>query len=282
VVEKFNHLVALCNQTLVESADKLLEVIHVSTHVQTTIGKFVWHENYSNDVEAAKRFYAEVFGWDYEVWKPGEADYAMVKVNDQMHAGFLGVQGGAPPHWLGIVQVESSDETAERVESAGGRIIAGPMDLPDVGRLLVLADPQGAVVAAMSPEADAQEMPPSEGVFVWDELATSDVDGAKRFYGEVFGWTSADMDMGPAGTYTMFKRAGDVDVGGAMTLPEGAPHPYWLPYIGTGDVDGCVARATDLGGQALLEPADVPTVGRLAILRDPQGAAFGVFKPTEG
>lgn len=251
----------------------------MSTPVKTLMGKFVWHENYSNDVEGAKSFYAEVCGWGYETWKPGEADYSMVKVGNTMHAGFLGVQGGAPPHWLGIVQVESADETAERVESAGGSIKAGPMDIPDVGRMVVFADPQGAVLAAMSPEADAQETPPAEGVFVWDELGTIDVEDAKRFYREVFGWTSEAMDMGPAGTYTVFKRSGDEQVGGAMTKPEGAPHPYWLTYVGTDDVDGCVDRAEKQGGTTILEPTDVPTVGRLAVVRDPQGAVFGLFKP---
>ena len=67
----------------------------MSTPVQTLIGKFVWHENYSNDVDAAKKFYADLFGWDFETWEPGEVDYSMVKVGEQMHAGFLAVQGGA-------------------------------------------------------------------------------------------------------------------------------------------------------------------------------------------
>jgi hypothetical protein len=251
----------------------------MSTPVKTLVGKFVWHENYSTDVEASKSFYAEVLGWDYETWKPGEADYSMVKVGDTMHAGFLGVQGGAPPHWLGIVQVEDADETAKRVESAGGSVKAGPMDIPDVGRMVVIGDPQGAILAAMSSEADTQEMPPAEGVFVWDELGTTDVEAAKAFYGEVFGWTTEDMDMGPNGVYTIFNRGGGEQVGGAMTLPEGAPHPYWLTYVGSDDVDGCVERAAKAGGSTIMEPADVPTVGRLAILRDPQGAVFGLFKP---
>jgi uncharacterized protein len=252
----------------------------MSTPVQTTIGKFVWHENYSNDVEAAKRFYGDLLGWDYETWKPGEADYSMVKVGDQMHGGFLTNPSGAPPHWLGIVQVESCDETAERIESAGGTIHAGPMDIPDVGRMVVFSDPQGAALAAMSPDPSTTEMPPSEGVFVWDELGTSDVEGAKRFYGEVFGWTSADMEM-PNGTYTMFRRAGDVDAAGAMSLPEGVDQPYWLFYVGTDDVDGCVARTAELEGSVILEPIDVEGVGRLAVIQDPQGAALGLFTPAE-
>lgn len=249
--------------------------------VETLVGKFIWHENYSNDVDAAKKFYADLFGWEYETWEPGEADYSMVKVGEQMHAGFLGVQGGAPPHWLGIVQVENCDETAKQVESAGGQIYAGPLDIPEVGRFVVIGDPQGAAVGAIAPRDDAPDTPPAEGVFVWDELQTSDVEGAKSFYGEVFGWTSADMDMGENSTYTMFKRAGDVDVGGAYQMSGDSPAPpHWLAYIGCDDVDATASRTTELGGMALLQPVDVPGVGRLAVLQDPQGAVFGIFKPT--
>jgi uncharacterized protein len=252
----------------------------MSTPVQTLIGKFVWHENYSNDVEGAKRFYGDVFGWDYEVFKPGEVDYPMVKVGERTHGGFMVVQQeGAPAHWLGIVQVEDADETAKKAESAGGKIHAGPFDIPEVGRMVVLGDPQGAVLAALAAAADAQEQPPAEGVFVWDELGTSDVEDAKRFYGELFGWATDEMDMGPAGTYTIFKRSGDEQVGGAMTKPEGAPQPYWLVYVGTDDVDGCVERAAKGGGTTIMEPMDVPTIGRLAVVQDPQGATFGIFKP---
>lgn len=252
----------------------------MSTPVKTLIGKFVWHENYSDDVEAAKSFYADVFGWDYEVWKPGEADYSMVKVGDAMHAGFLAAQGGAPAHWLGIVQVEDCDATAVRAKAQGGQVHAGPMDIPDVGRMAVIGDPQGAVLAAMAAHSDTQEMPPAEGIFVWDELATSDVEGAKSFYAELLGWTTEDMDMGPGGTYTMFKRAGDEQAAGAMPLPEGVPHPYWMSYIGTDDVDACAGRVKSSGGTILMEPMDVMSVGRLAVARDPQGAVFGIFTPS--
>jgi uncharacterized protein len=250
----------------------------LSTGVQTAVGKFVWHENNSTDVEKAKDFYTQLFGWKTEVWKPGEMDYAMIKVGDQMHGGFNTVQGDAPSQWLGHVLVEDVDETARRAEAAGGKIVAGPMDLPEVGRFVVIADPQGAIFSAYSPQG---EPPQSEGTFVWDELLTTDVDGARSFYTEVLGWTTSEMDMGEAGTYTIFKRAGDVDAAGCMARPEGmqAP-PHWLPYVATGDVDATVAKAKDRGGTVFLEATDIPNVGRLAVLQDPVGAVFGVFKPS--
>jgi uncharacterized protein len=255
------------------------EVVGVSTDVRTAVGRFVWHENVSTDVESAKRFYTELLGWEIEVWKPGEMDYAMIKVGDQMHGGFMAAQGGAPSQWLGHVLVDDVDAAAERAKAAGGNVVHGPMDIPEVGRFAVLADPQGAVLSTFAPEGEA---PISEGVFVWDELTTSDTDAAIAFYGEVLGWTGRGMDMGEMGTYTIFERGGeDGDVAGCMKTPPGmeAP-PHWLVYIGVDDVDATAARAKELGATVFHEATDIPDVGRFAIVQDPAGAVFGLFRPS--
>jgi len=251
-------------------------VIGLTTDVKTIVGKFVWHDNNSTDVEKAKNFYRQLLGWETEVFKPGEMDYPMIKAGGDMHGGFNKSQGGTPSNWLGHVLVEDADETVRRAEAAGGKILMGATDIPEVGRFAVIADPQGAVVSAFSPKGD---IPAAEGIFVWDELMTSDPDAAKSFYTEVFGWGTRDMDMGPAGTYTMFQRGGDVDVAGCMRTPEGvqAP-PHWMPYIGTEDVDGTTARAKELGGNVMAEPMDIPNVGRFSVVQDPAGAVFGLFK----
>jgi predicted enzyme related to lactoylglutathione lyase len=251
----------------------------VSVDVKTAIGKFVWHENNSSDPGKAASFYKELLGWEIEVWKPGEMDYPMIKAGDQMHGGFGTAQGGAPSHWLGHVQVEDADEAARRAEAAGGRVVAGPFDIPEVGRFAVIADPQGAVVSAFHPQGEG---PVSEGTFVWDELLTTDVGAAKSFYGEVFGWTTRDMDMGEGGTYTLFLR-GETETAGAMPRPEDvhAP-PHWIAYIGTGDIDATATKAKQLGGTVLVEPMDIPNgIGRFAIVQDPTGAVFGLFKGNE-
>jgi predicted enzyme related to lactoylglutathione lyase len=254
-----------------------MEVIGLSTGVQTAVGKFVWHENNSNDIEKAKNFYTELFGWETEVWKPGEMDYPMIKAGDKTHGGFGTAEGGAPSHWLGHVLVENVDDTTARAMQAGGNVVAGPFDIPEIGRMAVIADPQGAILSAYASPAEG---PLSEGVFVWDELVTTDVEAAKRFYSEVFGWTSRDMDMGEM-TYTIFQNSDDVDVAGALPRPAGmqAP-PHWLPYIYTDDVDKTAAQAKELGANVFMEAFDVPNVGRIAVLQDPVGAVFGLFKPS--
>jgi uncharacterized protein len=245
--------------------------------VETAVGRFVWHDHISGDPEAGRRFYAELFGWDFEIWKAGEWDYPMIKVSDKTHGGFGPAQGGAPSFWLGHVLVDDVDAGASRVEAAGGSIVAPAMDIPEVGRIVVVADPQGAVFSLF---ASAGEPYLSEGVFVWDELATTDVEDAKRFYGEVVGWEARDMDMGPNGTYTIFSSGG-TDRAGCMARPAGAEGmpPSWTTYLGTDDVDATAEKAKSLGASFMLEPVDVETVGRLAIFADPTGAVVGLYHP---
>jgi predicted enzyme related to lactoylglutathione lyase len=250
------------------------EVEAVST-VAPTVGKFVWHEHVSSDPKQAQDFYTQLFGWGTEVFKPGEVDYTMISSRGQSHGGFAkAMEGAPPPHWLSHVRVEKLEDTIEKATRAGGKLVAGPFEMGEVGRIAIIADPQGAYISAYEPESEG---PPSEGVFVWDELGTTDADGAQRFYDEVFGWTTSDM--GPDyGGYRIFNR-GDTGIAGLMTLPDESTSPYWQPYVAVDDPDATVAKATELGSSALMEPMDVPKVGRLAVLRDPQGATVGIIKP---
>ncbi len=246
--------------------------------VQTQVGRFVWHESWSTDAERAKSFYTGLLGWDIEVWKPGEADYAMISVGGKTHGGFWPPpEGGGPSLWLGHVLVEDVDAAVGRAQAGGGTVVVGPMDVPEVGRFAVIRDPQGAVVSAFQPQGEA---PAAEGVFLWDELWSADVEASKRFYGEVFGWTTADMDMGDM-VYTIFRRAGDTDTAGLLAKPDEVPASVWVPYLATDDVDATAAKAGELGGTVTMGPMDVPNVGRLAVLLDPTGAPFGLFKPSE-
>jgi predicted enzyme related to lactoylglutathione lyase len=246
----------------------------VST-VETTVGKFVWHEQVSSDPKQAQDFYTQLLGWDTEVFKPGEFDYTMISSGGKSHGGFSkAMEGAPPPHWLSHIRVESVDDTIEKAKKAGGKLAAGPFEMGEVGRIAIITDPQGAFVSAYEPESEA---PSSEGVFVWDELGTTDVDGAQLFYGEVFGWTASDM--GPEyGGYRIFQR-GDTRLAGLMTLPDDSMPAHWQPYVAVDDPDGTTAKAKELGGSALMEPMDVPDVGRIAVLRDPQGAVFGIIRP---
>jgi uncharacterized protein len=246
----------------------------VSTVAQK-VGKFVWHEQVSDNPKQAQEFYTQLFGWGTEVFKPGEVDYTMITSGGQSHGGFSkALEGAPPPHWLSHVRVENFDETIEKAKGAGGKLAAGPFEMGEVGRMAIIADPQGAYVSVYQPE---EEGPPSEGVFVWDELGTTDADGAQRFYETVFGWTTSDM--GPDyGGYRIF-NVGETGIAGLMTNPDESIPAQWQPYVAVENPDATVAKAAELGGSTIMEPMDVPKVGRIAVLRDPQGASFGIIKP---
>ena len=250
----------------------------MATEVSTRVGRFVWHDLLTGDVERAKSFYADLLGWEIEVFKPGEMDYPMIASGGKQHGGFGPVPEGAPPHWMGHVHVEDLDATLERVRANGGTVLVDPMTIPEVGRMAPIADPQGGVLSVFEPQGD---VPPTEGVFVWDELMANDVEAAKQFYGAVLGWQTAEMDMGEAGTYTLAKGANGADAAGMMgrvpDMPEGPA--FWMVYIGTSDVDATTARAKELGATVQREPFDVGEVGRLSIVTDPTGATFGLFQP---
>ena len=243
--------------------------------VASTVGKFVWHEQVSSDPKQAQDFYGQLFGWETEVFKAGEIDYAMISSGGQSHGGYgKALEGAPPPHWLSHVRVEKVDETVEKAKSAGGKLAAGPFEMSEVGRVAIIADPQGAYISAYQPE---NEGPGHEGVFVWDELGTTDADAAQRFYEEVFGWTTSDMGADYGG-YRVFNR-GETGVAGLMQLQDANIPPHWQPYVAVDDPDATTAKAKELGGAVLVEPMDVPKVGRLAVLRDPQGATFGIIRP---
>src|SRR5215831_8089386 len=156
--------------------------------VAQAVGTFVWHEQVSPDPKQAQEFYTQLFGWGTETF--GD-DYAMISSGGAAHGGYgKAMEGAPPPHWLNHIRVDNIDETVEKAKAAGGKLAAGPFEMGEVGRIAILGDEQGAYISAYQPE---QEGPVPEGVFVWVELGTTDVDSAQRFYEEVFGWTTTEM-----------------------------------------------------------------------------------------
>lgn len=252
-----------------------------------THGTPSWIDLMTTDVDGAKAFYADLFGWNYEdneTDQPG-VTYTMARRNGKDAAG-MGAQNpeqtemGIPPLWNSYVTVDDVEATVARVEGAGGRIMAPPFDVMEAGRMAVIVDPTGAVLSLWEAgENIGSEVVNEHGALTWNELLSPDVEKAAAFYAELFGWSTETMDMGEMGTYTVFTLGGD-QVAGAMAPPmEGMP-AMWGVYFHVDDCDGTVAKATAAGASVLMEPTDGPP-GRMASLSDPQGAAFSVIQPAE-
>lgn len=118
--------------------------------------------------------------------------------------------------------------------------------------------------------------------FIWHELVTSDQNNSGVFFSQLFGWERKEVDAGPFGTYTLFQKDGN-DVAGMMNPTPDTPGKgsYWHSYIAVDDIDDCAKQATSLGGSVLVQPHDVPDVGRVCIVADPTGAIAHLMQPVE-
>lgn len=125
------------------------------------------------------------------------------------------------------------------------------------------------------------ELMKQHGSFSWNELMTPDVEGAKKFYGELLGWELEDMKSGDM-DYTIAKTAGR-ESAGIMKTPADAGNmpPMWGSYVTVENVDRMAQQATELGGKLLVEPADIPKVGRFCVIQDPQGAILSLITYSE-
>jgi predicted enzyme related to lactoylglutathione lyase len=253
-------------------------------------GRFVWHELLANDESVATSFYTSVLGWTTEPWKtpPGAPPYTMWSSAGKPFGGLMALpqearSAGAPSHWLGYVTVPDTDDTLALARKLGANALMGPMDMPEVGRMAVIADPQGAVIALFTPNMPGPEQSaaPAVGNVSWNELATTDWKKAWDFYQQLFGWQKGDaMDMGPMGTYQIFTLGGP-PVGAMFNRPPQIPVSNWLYYFRVADLDDAIAKTNAGGGKILNGPMDVPG-GRIAQCMDPQGAAFAMHWTREG
>jgi uncharacterized protein len=247
------------------------------------------------DPEAGVAFYTALFGWEAtDVMPPeGAGRYYVCTLRGRDVAAIGSGRGGAAPGvpaWGTYIWVDSAEETAARAAAAGGRVVAEPLDLLDAGRLAVLADPAGAVFCAFEPGRHrGAEVVNEPGAWAMSTLNTPDPEGARAFYGLLFGWEADAMDFGGM-TAAMWRLPGyqggepgqpvPADVVGVM-LPQAGdqgpedPPPSWSVDFWVPDPDATAARATALGASVLVPPLDTP-VGRTGVLADPLGATFSI------
>jgi len=250
-------------------------------------GTPIWYELVSPDADASKAFYEAVVGWTIDDRPEGDMDYRMIVTADGSNAGGVaGLAPGAPaaaakPGWRFYIGVDDVDAAAAKIVGAGGSIAIPPFDLPGVGRMALVADPQGIaffVMRGASPEASTAYDRTGMGKCNWNELMTPDQAGANAFYAEVFDWTYPDrMAMGEMGDYIFFAVAGET-IGATMTAPPG-PAPDWQFYFRAPDIEAAAETVTARGGTVHAGPMEVPGGDRIIVASDPHGLMFGVVGP---
>ena len=246
-------------------------------------GTFCWVELATSDTDAAKRFYTRLFDWTF-VEEPAGPD--MVYTRFQKSGKDVGAlyrirpdQKGMPPNWMSYVTVASADAAAQTAKEFGGKTLMGPFDVKDLGRMAVIQDPTGAMFSVWEPHGSIGiQVAKEPGALIWNELHTNDTKKSASFYTKLFGWTPKRDD----GEYTEFHRKDGAGIGGMIEIQKewGPVPPNWLVYFATDDCDASAAKAQSLGASPIVPPSDIPEIGRFAILRDPQGAAFAIIKVT--
>lgn len=248
-------------------------------------GSFCWVDLHTTDVEAAKAFYSELFGWKTRTDEmPGGGTYTMLSVGDKIIGGLGGQtedmkKQGVLPMWTSYVAVASADDAVAKAVELGGTVIAPAFDVMEAGRMAVLLDPTGAVFSVwQSKQHHGAELWAETGAPCWNELATRDADKAKQFYAGLFGW-QPNTKEGPF-AYTEWEREGTYPAGGMLQMDgdkwDGIP-PHWMVYFAVEDVDQSATRASSLGGTLKVPPTDIPDVGRFSVIQDPQGGVFSIF-----
>jgi uncharacterized protein len=248
-------------------------------------GTFSWVDLATTDQEGAKSFYAGLFGWEYDDQPIGDgATYTMCRL-DAKDVAAITTQSdqergqGVPPHWNSYITVHDLEVRAPRVAELNGNVIMPPFDVLEAGRMALAADPTGAVFAMWEPRAHiGAGLVNANGALSWNELATTDVETAKQFYADLFGWSYDEIDMDGAGTYAII-RTGDRSNGGirALTPQEQGGPAFWLAYFGTASCDESAAQAEKLGGRVLVPTMRVPA-GGFTVIADAQGATFALFE----
>lgn len=252
-------------------------------------GSFCWFELGTTDSNAAKKFYGSLFGWDAQDFPMGPAGvYTIFQLNGRDVGATYTLnaqqqQMRVPPHWMAYISVANADNAAKKIESLGGKLMMPPFDVMDKGRMTVVQDPTGAMFSIWQPKSSpGTRITGVSGTACWADLSTPDAEKAKKFYSGLFGWKfTEDTDDDPPSGYIHIQN-GEEFIGGIPPAKHRNPHipPHWLIYFEVGDFDSATAKAKQLGGKFLMEPMHMENVGHIAVVADPQGAVFALFKST--
>jgi predicted enzyme related to lactoylglutathione lyase len=249
------------------------------------VGKVVFVELVTPDLAAAKQFYGGLFGWSFRDVHGGVTDYAEAELAGQPVAGLIQkpFPAGAPrqPAWLSFISVRNADAAKQLALQHGAKVLFDPHSVPDRGEQAVFADPQGAVFAVLaSSSGDPPDLLAPPGEWIWSSLITSDPDTDAAFYQTLFDYEVFDLPTVEQGGQHLMLASDSYARASVNSLPPNKPnvHPHWLNYVRVDDAVASSAKLVALGGKVLVEPRLDRHGGKVAVVADPQGAAFGLLE----
>jgi uncharacterized protein len=251
------------------------------------VGKVVWADLVTPDLDVAKRFYGALFGWTFRD-VPGDRNYALALLAGEPVAGLF--QKALPPGqskqpaWLTFIAVRDVDAAQQAALQHGGKVLSKTHYYSQRGRQAVLADPDGAVFAVLAAEGgDPPDYLAAPGEWIWSSVLVRDPKQETAFYKSLFGYDVYDLaneggSMGEAQHYIL--SSDNYSRAGLNALPGDSKrrYPHWLNFVRVTDAADTAKRAVELGGRVLVEPRIDRHGGHLALLADPSGAPFGVME----
>ena len=255
----------------------------MATVASRVLGRPVWYELMTTDTAAAEKFYRNVIGWTSAPFDASPSPYTVFKRSgDAQVAGLMPRPEGMnmPPFWSMYVAVPTLEDAVAHIKRLGGSELSAVIDVPTVGRLQMMKDPQGAAfyIIQPSPSEERAETAPEIGEASWHELLTTDAPAAMKFYTEIFQWQPSEtMDMGEMGKYYMFNRPHGM-IGGMMNKPPAMANvpSHWMIYFRVLDINAAAERVKANGGTILNGPMEVPGGDWVLNAKDPQGAGFSL------
>ncbi|MGI8491961.1 MAG: VOC family protein [Acidimicrobiales bacterium] len=240
-----------------------------------------WVDIGSTDLGRGHAFYKALLGWECRDAGPVEetGGYGFYTLGGRNAAGYGPAQdpaGGV--WWTSYVSVDDIDATIAAVTDNGGSVLMPPMDVMKAGRMAIFTDPASATLALWQPgEHKGAGVVNEPGALCWNELLTTDLAGARRFYSAVFGWGERN---GPDAPYAEF-TVGDQVVAGGMAITSDMPAdmpPNWGVYFAVGDLEASTEKVGQLGGVVHRPPFEIPGTGRAAVVGGPLGEVFSLFE----
>ena len=252
-------------------------------------GKIVWHDLLTNDPAASKKFYGELFGWKFESVGDSsglirDSAYTLIRHNGILIGGMIDTialnNRSDISQWVVVMSVEDVDDATRKFEADGGTVLTQPTDLQRRGRISILQDPAGAVLALLQTrDGDPEDREPEIGGFLWNELWTVDVEGATDFYSKVIGFESADMDTDDDpetnSQYRLLKMS-DTPRAGILANPMEGLDPVWVSYLRVADPAEITARVAGLGGRVIVEARPRALGGEVAFIAGPSAAGIAL------
>ena len=239
-----------------------------------------WVDLGTPDTAAAAAFYSAIFGWTHQDMGEETGHYGIF-YKDGKQVGGVGplMNPSQPTAWSTYFAVANADDTAAKVTNAGGQVMLAPMDVMDLGRMGVFTDPAGFPFSIwQAAKHKGSEIIREPGSVTWNELVTTDAEGAEAFYRDALDLDPREVSMGPGMTYTLMQVDGHPVAGMMAFAPEMGDVPTgWTIYFEVTDADAAYGKAVEFGATTHTPPTDVPP-GRFAIVDDPQGATFGIMQ----